>query len=519
MCSEVLPAGVGVDELLAHRHTYLTTGVVPAATRPVVADSWHRSRAFGVAPGRMLRQPCDRQRLLAASVRSARLMDAAVALLGELHASLSEQPHLLALADPDGLILWLRADDSCKALALDESNLFEGASWHERDIGANGIGTSLATGAPVALVGPEHFADAYMDWTCVGVPLRDPQGTIIGSLDLSVPNEHVQLPTWGLMLTMARAIERQLAGAAPEHWPDEHPNQPLSALRGILEFLLRDEAFGERKALLDRARTALDSAEHVLRNAMEETSRRRTEIEARQQFNEYSLNEFVHEMRNALTAVNTTIGAMAVRPGDSALFERAHEMIEQHARQLNRLLDDLLDVQLIERGKLRLEPETVNLNEVVEQAADAVRDSAQRRRHQLQLRVPQDLELVGDRVRLVQIMTNLLTNAVRYTPDGGSIAVEACSLGSIVELRVRDSGVGIDPDLVSRLFDPFVQGPGGHRAGLGVGLNLVQRLVVAHGGSIRVCSEGPGCGSEFRVQLPAAGAAWEEPRPPVTAVS
>lgn len=155
----------------------------------------------------------------------------------------------------------------------------------------------------------------------------------------------------------------------------------------------------------------------------------------------------------------------------------------------------------------------------VEQAADAVRDSVQRRRHQLQLRIPQDLEMVGDCVRLVQIMTNLLTNAVRYTPDGGSIAVEACSLGSIVELRVRDSGVGIDPDLVSRLFDPFVQGPGGHRAGLGVVLNLVQRLVVAHGGSIRVCSEGPGCGSEFRVQLPAAGAAWEEPRPPVTAVS
>ncbi|TVS16634.1 MAG: hypothetical protein EA417_09605 [Gammaproteobacteria bacterium] len=128
---------------------------------------------------------------------------------------------------------------------------------------------------------------------CVGVPLRDLQGTIIGSLDLSVPNEHVQLPTWGLMQTMARAIERQLAGAAPGHWPDEHPNQPLSAPRGILEFLLRDEAFGERKALRGRARTALDSAEHVLRNAMEETSRRSTEIEARQRLSEHSLNEFV----------------------------------------------------------------------------------------------------------------------------------------------------------------------------------------------------------------------------------
>ena len=503
MSSEVLPTGVDVDELLAHRYTYLTTGVVPTATRPVVADSWHRSRAFGVAPDRLLRQPLDRQQLLAASARSARLLDAAVALLGELHASLSEQPHLLVLADPDGLILWLRADESCKALALDESNLFEGASWHERDIGANGIGTSLATGAPVALVGAEHFADAYIGWTCIGVPLRDPQGSIIGSVDLSVPNEHVQLPTWGLMLTMARAIEQQLPGAAPEHLPGEHPNQPLSALRGILEFLVRDEALGERKALLDRARTALDSAEHVLRNAMKEASRRGAEIEARQRFNEHSLTEFVHEMRNALTAVRTTICAMAIRPGDSALFERAHDMLEQHVRQLNRLLD----VQLIEYGKLRLEAEAVNLHEVVEQAADAVRDSAQRHRHQLQLHVPQGLEMVGDRVRLVQITTNLLTNAVRYTPDGGAIAVEACSRGSVVELRVRDSGVGIDPDLLPRLFDPFVQGPGSHRAGLGLGLNLVHRLVAAHGGAISVYSEGPGRGSEFRVQLPAAGSA------------
>lgn len=123
--------------------------------------------------------------------------------------------------------------EKCKA-----ANLFEGASWHERDIGCNGIGTCLEIGYPVVLVGPEHFQNAYLGWTCIGVPLRNAKGTVIGAIDYSVPNEHVETKTWGTILDLTRQIEGELKGTPVDPLNDAEGDDTLGSIMGVIALLL-----------------------------------------------------------------------------------------------------------------------------------------------------------------------------------------------------------------------------------------------------------------------------------------
>ena len=184
-----------------------------------------------------------------------------------------------------------------------------------------------------------------------------------------------------------------------------------------------------------------------------------------------------------------------------------------------RLVDDLLDVSRITRGKVDLHKERTSIAEVVKRAAETTQPLFQERQQPLALDVPGDLFVDGDPTRLQQVVANLLTNASKYSDPGTGVGVSAKPVGDRVEIRVRDHGIGIRPEMIERVFDLFVQQPQAlDRAagGLGLGLAIVKNLVASHGGSVRAESDGPGMGSEFIVTLPSLPAAEGAARPATT---
>jgi CheY-like chemotaxis protein len=185
------------------------------------------------------------------------------------------------------------------------------------------------------------------------------------------------------------------------------------------------------------------------------------------------------------------------------------EVIMRQAQHLLRLIDDLLDVSRVARGKVTLARRRLELATVVAKAVESTAPLLEERRHQLRLSVATDgLVVDADEVRLTQVVSNLLTNAARYTPPGGRIEVTAARENGQVELAVSDNGTGIDANLLPHVFDMFVQGPRGAdrtQGGLGLGLSLARSLTELHGGTVAAHSDGPGHGSTFTVRLPASG--------------
>jgi signal transduction histidine kinase len=180
--------------------------------------------------------------------------------------------------------------------------------------------------------------------------------------------------------------------------------------------------------------------------------------------------------------------------------------VEQRVRRLAWLLDDLLDVSRLTRGKIALRKETVTLQTIVAEALETARGSIDAREHVRSVSLPEEpLRFEADSTRIIQVVGNLLDNAAKYTPRGGQISVRGyCERGEVV-LCVRDTGIGISPEMLPRVFDLFVQSDrflARSEGGLGVGLTLARTLVELHHGSINAQSEGPGRGSEFVVRLP-----------------
>jgi two-component sensor histidine kinase len=182
-------------------------------------------------------------------------------------------------------------------------------------------------------------------------------------------------------------------------------------------------------------------------------------------------------------------------------------MIERQVRHMTRLVDDLLDVSRVTRGKVTLRKEPLLAADVVARAVEAIGPLVDARRHQLSVSLPaRPLLLEGDATRLAQVLDNLLSNAAKYQDDGGHIWLSACQEGGEVVFRVRDQGVGIPKERLSEVFDLFTQVDSTidrSQGGLGIGLALVRSLVQLHSGSVAVSSDGPGQGSEFTVRLPA----------------
>jgi PAS domain S-box-containing protein len=233
-------------------------------------------------------------------------------------------------------------------------------------------------------------------------------------------------------------------------------------------------------------------------------------IEAERQEAERRKDEFLamlaHELRNPLSAINSAAQLFGKLETEEEL-EWAKEVVLRQVKHLARLIDDLLDVSRVSRGKIGLRKEPIDLSPVVSRAVEAVRPLLEERKHELGVSlINGGLRLEADPLRLEQILVNLLTNAAKYTDAGGRISLMARHEGADIVLKVRDTGMGITPELLPRVFDLFAQGDrtmARSEGGLGIGLTLVQKLAEMHGGSVTAESEGPGKGSEFTVRLPA----------------
>jgi PAS domain S-box-containing protein len=630
-----------MEDLAAARDRYLNGDPAPAGVRPVVLASWRRSSGYGVDPRRLRPQSRDCARLEQARVRSRALLESADPFLRLVHDTLVSEPHLVVVSDADGLILRALTGPGLPD-DLEATNLFEGASWHERDLGCNGIGTCLAEGEPVILIGPEHFQESYVGWTCIGVPIRDGSGAIVGALDLSVPNEHTHVHAWGWSLSVARGIEGDLARATPRGRAGGEQalagiEQPLHALRGVFDLLAQQldlppthaafldearEAVGhvetelargverlqraeretrrevaEIRAIYDTAPVGLcvldrelryvrindrlaeinglaaanhigrtvrdvvprlaDAAEPLMRRVIEAgepvldvelsgetaaspgetrywvehflplrddagvpfglnvlvedvTERRRAELEIRDAYEKARtavkerdsvLAVVSHDLRNPL---NTILMASSLLL-DTIPEERKRAqaaLIRRSVDQMTRLVEDLLDVSRIEGGGLRVVPTSCGAHELIRAAEQTLAPLAASRSLELRVEAESEQAVLADRERVLQVIANLVSNAVEHTPEDGTIAARCESNGAAeVVFSVRDTGRGISPEDLPHIFDRFWQADRPGRAGAGLGLAIAKGIVEAHGGRIWVESR-EGQGSTFFFTLP-----------------
>jgi PAS domain S-box-containing protein len=246
--------------------------------------------------------------------------------------------------------------------------------------------------------------------------------------------------------------------------------------------------------LAQRAAVAIDNAR--LYQEVREADRRKDEF----------LAVLGHELRNPLAPISNALHILKQPGADGPLAEQAREVMERQVQHMARLVDDLLDVSRIVRGKVELRKGPVELAAVVARAAETAQPLIEAEGHELAVAMPDEpLVVSGDLVRLAQVVGNLLNNAARYTERGGKLTVEGRSEGDQAVLRVRDTGTGIAPEVLPRIWDMFVQADRrlkGAQGGMGIGLSLVKGLVELHGGAVEARSDGPGKGSEFVVALP-----------------
>jgi signal transduction histidine kinase len=267
----------------------------------------------------------------------------------------------------------------------------------------------------------------------------------------------------------------------------------LSSMRlGAQEYLVKGQA---EHALLPRAmRYAIER-----KRLQDAAAAAREEAERANAVKDDFLAMLGHELRNPLAPIVTALALMENRKQTD--ITRELTIVKRQVQQVVRLVDDLLDVARIVRGRVELNREVVDLAEVVAMAVETAQPLFEERGHALQIDVPSDqLWVNGDPSRLAQVVANLLTNAAKYTLPRGSVFVVGRVDDESVELRVRDTGIGMEPELVQRVFGLFEQGPrtlDRSIGGLGLGLAIVSNLVDLHGGSVTVASEGEGKGSEF----------------------
>src|SRR5262245_29549453 len=244
------------------------------------------------------------------------------------------------------------------------------------------------------------------------------------------------------------------------------------------------------------------------RKILEESLRYKTESlqEADRRKDEF-LATLAHELRNPLAPIHNAIQILAKRGDDPVILTQSCEVLKRQVRLMVRLMDDLLEVSRIGRGKISLQKSQVDLAEVVATAVETTRSLIEACHHKLRISLPESPLLIeADAARLAQVLSNLLNNAAKYTDDGGRIDLIVERGNGELALRVRDTGIGIAPEKLPKVFDMFAQVDSANersRGGLGIGLTLARRLVEMHGGKIEAHSAGLGKGSEFVVRMPA----------------
>jgi signal transduction histidine kinase len=320
----------------------------------------------------------------------------------------------------------------------------------------------------------------------------------------------------GIAAAESEAMRRVLAGGVEQFLPaDARADSERPATVAALPLQARGRTFGVlclsraasgrhyspsdltmAEAFVSRAAIALDNAQ--LYKELEHADRQKNEF----------LSMLAHELRNPLAPIRSAVDVLRLCTKHDPDVTWAQDVIDRQVTHMVRLVDELLDVSRITRGKIRLELESLNLAEVVATAVETSRPLIDSGRHHLTVSRPAEkIWIRADQARVAQVLSNLLNNAAKYTPPGGTIWVTAFCDGSDAVVSVRDTGVGIPPEMLSRVFDLFQQVDRSidrSQGGLGIGLTLARRLVEMHGGSIEAQSAGPGRGSEFIMRLPLA---------------
>ncbi|HEX5342045.1 MAG TPA: ATP-binding protein [Duganella sp.] len=277
--------------------------------------------------------------------------------------------------------------------------------------------------------------------------------------------------------------------------------QPASGEIGTLV-----NAFNAMLAEIGARAADLQNANHNLQQEMAVRHQAEQALLLADRRKDEFLATLAHELRNPLAPIRTGLDIMRLNPNDAAGIARSRTIMERQLRQLVRLIDDLLDVSRINTGKLAIRPEPTQLQLVVDDAVQVVSPLIAQYQHQLKVVMPErPIMLDGDPTRLTQILSNLLNNAAKYTPQGGTITLAVELAEAQVTVRVSDNGIGIAPEMLEEIFNMFVQADVSLErinAGLGVGLSLARRLAELHGGSLVARSSGLGRGSEFVLTLP-----------------
>lgn len=269
---------------------------------------------------------------------------------------------------------------------------------------------------------------------------------------------------------------------------------------GKIWFGARDRAFPSHHQLAllrvatSLAATGLQTAR--VNHEREQASRAKDEF----------LAMLAHELRNPLAPISAAAELLTLTEPDRERVRKASAVISRQARHMSGLINDLLDVSRVTRGLIVLEQDTLDLCRVLAEAVEQARPLVDARRHRLVLHLPDEPVVVnGDHKRLVQVASNVLNNAAKYTPEGGNIVLRLAVQGESAVIAITDDGVGMSPDLVKRAFDLFAQAQrtsDRSQGGLGLGLALVRSLVELHRGTVSARSAGPGCGSAFTIRLP-----------------
>jgi PAS domain S-box-containing protein len=255
------------------------------------------------------------------------------------------------------------------------------------------------------------------------------------------------------------------------------------------------------------AKVTRDMTERRRLHELESSSKRMSEF----------LAMLAHELRNPLAPIRNAVTILQLEPSPSPMVRSSRDMIDRQLSHMTRLVDDLLDVGRLTTGKIRFKAEQVAYAQVVARSVEAVRPLMDARRHRLTVHMPDGgMRVQGDATRLAQVLQNLLTNAAKYTPEGGQIELKVWLEGSLLHTSVRDNGAGLSLQAITQIFELFSQGDAqtaARESGLGIGLTLARSLVEMHGGALSAASAGPGQGSTFSFFLPHAATAGQGASP------
>jgi signal transduction histidine kinase len=294
---------------------------------------------------------------------------------------------------------------------------------------------------------------------------------------------------------------------------EENLERPLDHREVLAIGLVLDEAISTSTAMYMKGRDdhIREIQEQRAKEAEQLQQRLRDQADALREANrrksEY-LAVLAHELRNHLAPIRNGIQILKLKSAPDPDLQWPHDIIERQVEQMSRIVDDLLDTSRINLAKLKLEKQQTDLTTIVKRAIEVARPFIDAKKHQFTVALPSELiYLEVDVGRMTQVFVNLLTNAAKYTDDGGQVWLSAQRQGDEAVVKLRDSGIGIPADMLARIFDPFAQDEHSNEhapGGLGIGLTLARSLVDLHGGRIQVFSAGRGQGAEFVVHLPTA---------------